>query len=109
MTAQLAAVMEEATAGDPMSSVKWSRKSTRAVSRELKVSHTKAWHMLKRAEYRLRTNRKRLARKSSEHREEQFQIIDRLKKSFPLVLLDPASLLQGLAVEDKGKYRPFVD
>lgn len=85
--------MEEATAGDPMSSVKWSRKSTRAVSRELKVSPTKAWHMLKKAEFRLRTNRKRLARKSSEHREEQFQIIKRLKKSFsrgeqPIISVD---------------------
>lgn len=85
--------MEEATAGDPMSSIKWSRKSSRAVGRELKVSHTKAWHMLKKAEYRLRSNRKRLARKSSEHREQQFQIIDGLKKSFgrseqPIISVD---------------------
>lgn len=74
--------MEDATAGDPMSSIKWSRKSTRAVSRELSVSHTKAWRMLKKANYRLRSNRKRLARKSSAHREQQFKRINRLKRSF---------------------------
>ena len=65
-----------------MSSIKWCRKSTRAVSRELRVSHTKAWHMLRKADYRLRSNRKRLARKSSEEREQQFQRIKRLKRSF---------------------------
>jgi hypothetical protein len=49
-------VMEGATAGDPMSAVKWSRKSTRTVSRILRISHTKAWRMLRRAKYRLRFN-----------------------------------------------------
>jgi hypothetical protein len=74
--------MEDATAGDPMSSVKWSRKSARSVGRALKVSSTKAWRMLRASKYRLRFNRKRLARKASEHREQQFQIINRLKSSF---------------------------
>ena len=74
--------MEDATAGDPMSSVKWTRKSARAVSTAINVSSAKAWRMLRANKYRLRYNRKRLARKSSDCREEQFQNINRLKKSF---------------------------
>ena len=65
-----------------MSSVKWVRKSTRSVSRALRLSHTKAWKMLRAGKYRLRFNRKRLAGKVSPDRELQFSEINRLKKSF---------------------------
>lgn len=74
--------MEGATAGDPTSAVKWSRKSTRTLSRVLRISHTKAWRMLRRAKYRLRFNRKRLTRRSSPDRNKQFANINKLKKSF---------------------------
>lgn len=85
--------MDEATAGDPMSSVKWSRKSTRTVARALQVSHTKAWKLLRANKYRLRYNRKRLTRKASPDREQQFQEIKRLKRSFtrrkqPIISVD---------------------
>jgi hypothetical protein len=90
---ELDAVMEDVTAGDPMSAVKWSRKSTRAVAAALRVSHTKAWKLLRARKYRLRFNRKRLTRKSSPDRERQFQQIKRLKRSFaqkgqPIVSVD---------------------
>jgi hypothetical protein len=75
-------VMEGTTAGDPTSTVKWTRKSTRALSRFLRVSHTKAWKMLRKAKYRLRFNRKRLTRRSSPDRNRQFENINRLKDSF---------------------------
>ncbi len=65
-----------------MSSVKWTRKSTRSVSRALQVSHTTAWRLLRAKQYRLRYNRKRLARKSSHDRNEQFLEINRLRTSF---------------------------
>jgi len=65
-----------------MSSVKWTRKSIRAISRAIRVSHTKAWKMLRAGKYRLRFNRKRLTRKSSPDRNRQFTEINRLKKSF---------------------------
>jgi hypothetical protein len=74
--------MEGSTAGDPMSSVKWIRKSTRALSRVLRVSHTKVWRMLRAAKYRLRFNRKRLTRKSAPERNQQFTKINQLKESF---------------------------
>jgi hypothetical protein len=82
LTNRLNEVMEDATAGDPMSSVKWSRKSARSVGRTLKVSSTKAYRMLRAGKYRLRFNRKRLTKKSHAHRDQQFRIINRLKASF---------------------------
>lgn len=74
--------MAGATAGDPTSAVKWIRKSIRTVSRILRVSHTKVWRMLRRAQYRLRFNRKRLTRKVAPDRERQFTQINRLKALF---------------------------
>lgn len=76
-----------------MSSVKWTRKSTRVVARVLRVSHTKAWKMLRKEKYRLRFNRKRLTRKASPDRNRQFTEINRLKKSFarrkqPIISVD---------------------
>lgn len=65
-----------------MSSVKWTRKSTRTVSAALEVSHTKVWKMLRNEKYRLRFNRKRLSRKSSPDRNQQFLEINRLKETF---------------------------
>src|SRR4051812_42782089 len=49
LTQRMDEVMEGETAGDPTSAVKWSRKSTRTLSRVLRISHTKAWRMLRRA------------------------------------------------------------
>jgi hypothetical protein len=41
-------VLEGSTAGDPMSSVKWTPQiDARAVSQVLNVGHTKAWRMLR--------------------------------------------------------------
>lgn len=76
------AVLEGETSGDPMSSVKWSRKSTRAVGRAIGVSHTKARHLMRSQNYRLRCNRKRLARRTSPDRNRQFANIKRLQRTF---------------------------
>ena len=65
-----------------MSAVKWTRKSTRCISRTLHVSHTKAWNMLRAHKYRLRVNRKNLSRKVCPVRDKQFRMINRLTKSF---------------------------
>ena len=86
-------MLEGTTAGDPMSTVKWTRKSTRSVARALRVSPTKAWKMLRAEKYRLRYNRKRLVRKSSPVRNRQFNEITRLRKSFarrgqPIISVD---------------------
>jgi hypothetical protein len=76
-----------------MSSVKWTRKSIRTIARVLRVSPTKAWRMLHAEKYRLRFNRKRLTRRTSPDREQQFTNINRLKASFvrrgqPIISVD---------------------
>lgn len=93
MTKRLHQVLEDATGGDPTSSVKWTRKSTRNVSRTLRVSQSKAWKMLRAQRYHLRFNRKRLVRQSSPDRNRQFLEINRLKESFarrgqPIISVD---------------------
>jgi hypothetical protein len=85
--------LEFATAGDPMSSRKWTRKSSRTVAEALGVSHTKARRMLRRSDYHLRFNRKRLTRRGSPDREEQFRIIEGLRNKFcaagnPIISVD---------------------
>jgi hypothetical protein len=75
-------ILEGATAGDPMSLVKWSRKSTRTVSVAIGVSHTKARHLMRAANFRLRVNRKRLSTRTSPDREEQFAQINALRARF---------------------------
>jgi hypothetical protein len=93
LTKRLDRVLEDATAGDPTTSVKWTRKSTRRVSRAVRVSQSKAWRMLRSQKYRLRLNRKRLARKSSPDRNRQFVEIHKLRESFtrrgqPIISVD---------------------
>lgn len=65
-----------------MSTVKWTRKSTRCVARALDVSHTKARNMLRAHKYRLRVNRKRLARRACPDRDRQFRRIHGLTTAF---------------------------
>ena len=75
-------ILEGATAGDPMSSVKWCRKSTRMLAVALSVSPTKAGHLMRAADFRLRVNRKRLSNRRSPDREAQFDHINALREDF---------------------------
>ena len=79
--------MEEATAGDPMTGRKWSRKSTRRVSQELnakgiRVSATTVRSMLKSMKYSLKCNRKEVAETHHPDRDRQFGIIGETKQRF---------------------------
>lgn len=79
--------MEGSTAGDPMSTVKWCRRSTRRVSRAVTqrhapISHSSVGRKLKCAGYSLRANRKRLATRQSPDRNEQFDQIRSVKRRF---------------------------
>jgi Rhodopirellula transposase DDE domain len=93
LTKELHETLKFATAGDPMSSKKWTRKSCRTVAEALGVSHTKARRLVRKEGYHLRINRKRLTRRSSPDREEQFGIIERLREEFqgaghPIISVD---------------------
>lgn len=79
--------MSPATAGDPMSNVKWCRRSTRQVATALgrlqvRISHSSVWRRLKSLGYSLRANRKRLTFRPSPNRDRQFKCIEARKAEF---------------------------
>ena len=82
----LESLVEPTTRGDPQSPLKWTCKSTRELSRELKkrgypVSHTTVARLLKDAGYSLQSNRKTVEGKQHPDRNAQFEHIHRRVKS----------------------------
>ena len=74
------AVLKDATAGDSISGIKWTRKTLRAISVELteagfKVGHVTVRRLLIDEGYQLRTNRKRLTKSSNPDGDEQMRYI----------------------------------
>lgn len=74
-------IMDENTAGDPMSSLKWTCKSTRNIANELnkkgyKVSYHTVYNLLTEAEYTLQGNKKAIGKYSSQERDAQFRYIN---------------------------------
>jgi hypothetical protein len=79
--------MADETAGDPMSALKWTRKSTRKVSRELKrqkipASPRTVARLLKDMDFSLKANRKIIAGTQHPDRDQQFKYIAKMKKRF---------------------------
>ncbi len=75
------------TAGDPMSTKRWSRRSTYKLSDELKEQGISACpnsvgNILKENNYSIRSNRKTIAATQHKDRNKQFEIISEVKKSF---------------------------
>jgi hypothetical protein len=84
---ELELIMEENTAGDPMSALKWTCKSTRNISDELnkkgiKVSYRTVYKLLSDADYTLQGNKKTLGSSNNEHRDEQFRYINSVVKKY---------------------------
>jgi hypothetical protein len=82
----LESIVEPATRGDPMSPLKWTCKSTRDLSKELKqrghtASRTKIAKLLKKAGYSLQANRKSVEGKQHPDRNAQFEHISRRVRS----------------------------
>lgn len=90
--------MEDSTAGDPMSSKKWSRKDTRSISKEMKaqgieICPNSVGKLLNGQGYSLRVNRKSIAETHHPDRDQQFKIIVTTRKRFedagdPIVSVD---------------------
>lgn len=80
--------MADETAGDPMGSLKWTRKSTRKASRELKrrkfsaSPRTVARLLKKGLRFSLKGNRKTIAETQHPDRDQQFKYIANMKKHF---------------------------
>jgi len=91
-------LMEHDTAGDPMTGLLWTRKTTRKIADELRgagipVSRGTVARLLKELGYSLRVNRKAIARTSHPDRNRQFEQIHKTKSRFrrrglPIVSVD---------------------
>jgi Rhodopirellula transposase DDE domain len=90
--------VRDATAGDPITGLRWTHKATRKIARWLQrqgfsVSHTTIARLLRQANYSLRTNRKTLARTHEPDRDRQFRLIARQRRHFlrhgwPVISID---------------------
>jgi hypothetical protein len=78
-------VVGDDTAGDPITGLRWTHKTTRNLAEQLnrigfRVSHTTVARLLRLDGYSLRTNRKRLARTHKPERDRQFRLIERRRR-----------------------------
>jgi len=90
--------MEHHTAGDPITGLKWTRKTTLKISHELgkvdlDVSPRTVARLLKALKFSLRVNHKKLAGNSNPYRNQQFEYISRMRKRFeqrglPIISID---------------------
>ena len=79
--------MRHDTAGDPISGLKWSRRTTRSISEQLATmgiaaSKNTVGRLLKQMGYKLRVNRKQIASTKSPDRNRQFLYIGRQRERF---------------------------
>jgi hypothetical protein len=91
-------ILQDATAGNPISGLKWTRKTTRKLAEELKrkgyqVEHSTIPRLVRKLRYTLRSNQKRLSRKQDQRRDEQMRHLTRMRKRFlkrnlPVVSVD---------------------
>lgn len=78
--------MTDATAGDPITGLKWTRKTLRSLTRRLRrkftVGKTTVARLLRLRRYALRANRKRLSRHQDPERDRQMRYIARQRRRF---------------------------
>ena len=123
LTAALARIMNENTAGDPMNLLRWTHKSTRQIARELTatghpVSYKTVGRRLIDLEYSLQVNTKSLEGTCPPERDAQFRYINRqvreqLARGEPVLSIDTKKKEQvglfrnaGRAYRPKGQPRP---
>ena len=90
--------MEHDTAGDPITGLKWSRRTTEKIANELgrigiQVSPSTVCRILKSMGFSLKSNRKSISHSTSPERNEQFEYIAHLRESFaqkgnPIISVD---------------------
>jgi len=83
----LEGLLEDATAGDPISALKWTHRSTRRLAKALHgygipLSANTVARRLRQRGFSLRTNRKRLAEVSDPNRDRQFGSLSRLRRLY---------------------------
>jgi hypothetical protein len=80
-------LLQDATAGDPTTGIKWTRKSSRKLSRQLKrrgyrVGPDTVRRLLRRRKYGLRGNRKHLNPKRDPERDRQMRYVAQQRRAF---------------------------
>ena len=105
----LECLVDPTTRGDPMTPLKWTCKSTRELSKELKqrghsASRTKIGKLLKKAGYSLQANRKTVEGKQHPDRNAQFEHISRRVKAQRRAR-QPAISVDTKKKELVGKYK----
>ena len=91
-------ILDETTAGDPMSAIKWTNKSVRAIAEQLNemgfnINFNTVNRLLNELGYSLQSNRKSLSRASNPDRDRQFKLINRkiskfLNEGSPVISVD---------------------
>ena len=91
-------LLQDATAGDPVTGLKWTRKTLAKLARQLRrrrfqVGPTSVRRLLRTRDYALRVNRKRLTREHNPQRDRQMRYIARVRRvferaGFPAVSVD---------------------
>lgn len=91
-------LLQNVTAGDPISGVKWTRKTLSKMTREIRrrgydIQRDTVRRLLRALGYRLRVNRKRLTRKRDPDRDRQMRYLTRLRNTYvnsgrPVVSVD---------------------
>jgi len=87
LLAALNKIMDENTAGNPMSRIKWTCKSTRNIADELnvrgfQVSYKTVYNLLAEQDYTLQGNKKSIGHCGSDERDAQFQYINSTVNKF---------------------------
>jgi hypothetical protein len=106
-------ILEETTAGDPMSHLKWTNKSTRVIAEELgrrghQVSHVTVARRLWEMDYSLQGNVKAVEGEQHPDRDEQFRYINKLVGRFirskdPVISVDTKKKELIGAFQNKGQ------
>ncbi len=104
----LEALLEDSTAGDPMTGLKWTYRSIRRLAKALRrhgltLSPNTVARLLRQMDFSLRTNRKTLAEVSDPDRDRQFRYLGRLRsyyitRGWPVISVD---------TKKKGLIGPF--
>lgn len=102
-------LLKDATAGDPITGVKWTRKTSRNLAKELKrqgfqVEHSTIPRLARLLGYTLRVNHKRLSRKKDKQRDEQMKYIESQRKQFAR-RKQPEISVDGKKKEKIGQFR----
>ncbi|MCP4309598.1 MAG: ISAzo13 family transposase [bacterium] len=98
MIARIEQLLQHDTAGDPISGLKWTRRTTAKIAEELRcvgieICPKTVAHLLKKMEFRLRVNYKNRATNTDPDRDQQFDHIAEIRKRFtqmgaPIISVD---------------------